>query len=90
MVESGTIKSREQIILKNELEGNAIILSVVEEGTHVKSGDLLIQLDSSKLVDYRLDYAIITENSEAALIKEREDVAVAKLPAHVEIAAEVP
>ena len=40
--ESGTIKARDQVIIKNELEGQSTVLWVVQEGTNVKKGDLLV------------------------------------------------
>ena len=39
-VESGTIKAREQTIIKNEVEGKTSIISIIPEGTRVKKGDL--------------------------------------------------
>jgi len=47
VLEAGTIKAREQIIIKNELEGRTQILTLIEEGTRVKKGDLLVELDGA-------------------------------------------
>src|SRR5690606_6599344 len=58
IVESGTIKSREQVVVKNEVEGRVTILSLIPEGTQVKKGQLLIELDASKLVDQQVDQQI--------------------------------
>ena len=38
VIESGTIKAREQVILKSEVEGKTTILSLVKEGTQAKKG----------------------------------------------------
>jgi HlyD family secretion protein len=43
VVESGTIKARDQRIIKNEVEGRTSIISLVSEGTRVKKGDLLVE-----------------------------------------------
>src|SRR4030042_4058983 len=51
VTESGTIQAREQIILKCEGEGRTTLLTLVEEGTRVKKGDLLVELDASALID---------------------------------------
>ncbi len=76
VTESGTIQAREQIILKNEVEGRTTILSLVEEGTRVKKGDLLVELDASALLDERVDHEIKVQNNEAAFVGARENLAV--------------
>jgi len=76
--ESGTIQAREQIILKCEVEGKTTILTLVEEGTRVKKGDLLVELDASALIDARVDHEIRVQNTEAAFVGARENLAVAE------------
>ena len=76
VTESGTIKAREQVILKSEVEGRTSILTLVPEGTHVKKGDLLIELDASGLLDSRIDQEIRVQNTEASFISAEENFAV--------------
>ena len=78
VLESGTIKAREQVIIKSEVEGKTTILSLVKEGTLVKKGDLLIELDVSRLGDEKIDQQIRVQNAEAAFIRARENLAVVK------------
>ncbi len=78
IIESGTIKAREQEIIKSEVEGRTTILSLVDEGVHVKKGDLLIELDSSDLLDRQIDQEIRVQNAEASFIRARENLAVAE------------
>jgi len=85
VIESGTIKAREQVIIKNEVEGKTSILSLIEEGIRVKKGDLLIELDSSKLLDQKIDQQIRVKNAEAAFIGARENLAVGENQAQSEI-----
>ena len=75
-VESGTIKAREQIIIKNELEGRTSIISLIPEGTRVKKGDLLVELDGSSLEDEKIDQEIRVQNAEASYIGANENFAV--------------
>ncbi len=75
-VESGTIKARDQIIIKNEVEGRTSIISLVPEGTRVKKGDLLIELDASSLEDQKIDQEIRVQNAEASYIGSKENFAV--------------
>ncbi|MBN2374252.1 efflux RND transporter periplasmic adaptor subunit [bacterium] len=78
VTESGTIKPRDQIILKNEVEGKTSILWLIQEGTVVKEGDLLVELDTSQLIDERINQQIAVQNSEAAYIGARENLEVIK------------
>jgi HlyD family secretion protein len=85
VTESGTIQAREQIILKSEVEGRTTILFLVEEGTVVEEGELLVELDSSRLLDERIDQQIRVQNGEAAFIRARENLAVAENQAESDI-----
>jgi len=76
VTESGTIKARDQVILKNEVEGITSILSLAPEGTRVKKGDLLVELDASGLLDAKIDQQIKVQNTEAAFVGARENLAV--------------
>ncbi len=78
VTESGTIQAKDQIIIKNEVEGTATILFLVEEGTRVKKGDLLVELDASKLQDYQVNQEISVQNSEAAFVSSRENLEVVR------------
>jgi HlyD family secretion protein len=85
VTESGTIQAREQIIIKSELEGEATVLFLIEEGTNVTKGDLLVELDASNLMDQKIDQLIQVENTEAAFIGERENLAVVENQAQSDI-----
>jgi HlyD family secretion protein len=76
VTEAGTIKARERLVLKNEVEGKTTILYLIPEGTRVTEGELLVELDASRLQDQRLDQQIRVQNAEAALIRARENLAV--------------
>jgi len=75
-VESGTIKARDQIIIKNEVEGRTSVISLIPEGTRVKKGDLLVELDASSLEDEKIDQEIRVQNAEASYIGSKENLAV--------------
>lgn len=74
--ESGTIQARERVVIKNEVEGHTSIISLVEEGIRVKKGDLLIELDSSQKIEQQRGMEIVVQNSNAAFIQARENLAV--------------
>ncbi len=79
LTESGTVKSRDQFVVKNEVEGRTSIIFVIDEGTIVKKGDLLIELDSSSLEDRLVDQQIQVENSEADFVSATENLEVVKI-----------
>lgn len=85
VLESGTIKSREQIIIKNECEGRSQIITLVPEGTRVKKGDLLFELDASETEDEKIEQEIRVQNIEAAYINATENLAVVKNQAESDI-----
>ncbi len=85
VVEAGTIRPREQIILKSEVEGSAVILFLVDEGTEVSKGDLLVELDASQLIDQRVSQQIQVINAEATFVNAKENLAVVRSQAQADI-----
>ncbi len=85
VIASGTIKAREQIVLKNEVEGKTSLIYLVPEGTHVKQGELLVQLDASRLLDEKIEQGIRVQNSEAAFVSARENLAVVENQAQSDV-----
>lgn len=83
--EGGTIHPREQIILSSELEGRNRILFLIPEGSLVKEGDILVELDATGLVDRRVDLDIRVQNAEAAFIRSRENLEVVKNQAQSDV-----
>lgn len=85
VIESGTIKAREQVIIKSEVEGRATILWLIDEGTRVKKEDLLLELDASRLQNELIDQQIRVQNAEADFIRARENLDVVRNQAESDI-----
>ncbi len=85
VIEAGTIAPSEQIILKSQVEGRSTILFLVSEGTQVKTGELLVELDATNLEDRRIEQAIRAENAEAAFIRSRENLEVVRNQAQSDV-----
>ena len=52
VTEPGVIKSRDRVVLRCEVEGWGLkIMWIVEEGKQVEKGELLVELDASKLLE---------------------------------------
>ncbi len=75
---SGAIQSRDKVVLKSELEGNNVVIWVVDEGVNVKAGDLLLEFDSAALVDKRNEQEITVATTEGNLIISEEKLEVTK------------
>jgi HlyD family secretion protein len=75
-VESGTIRPRRQIVLKNETEDPAAILFIVPEGKKVEAGELLVELDVTQLENDVVERRIRVQNDEADLIHAEENLKV--------------
>jgi HlyD family secretion protein len=76
VLESGTIQPQEQTTLKDEVEGRTSIVSLVPDGSMVKKGDLLVELDASTLNDAIIDQDIKVQQAEAAFVSAQENLAV--------------
>ena len=76
VLESGTIKPRDQITMRNEVEGRTSIVSLVPDGSIVKTGDVLVELDASTLKDRIIDQDILVQKAQAAYIGAQESLAV--------------
>ena len=72
VLEAGALKAKDPEIIRNNLEGRATVISIIAEGTRVKEGDLLVELDVSQLTDSRIDQVIKVQNAEAAFIDANE------------------
>ena len=76
--EDGEIKPSEQLILKSEVEGRHSILFIIPEGSMVKKGDLLVELDVATTVDEKVNQEIAVTNAASALEMKREDLEIAR------------
>jgi len=80
--ESGEIESSSNIEIKCRVKSQGregtTILSVVPEGTVVKSGDFLCQLDDSLLRNQQVEQQIQVARDQAAVIQSQSDLATAR------------
>src|SRR5688572_2983853 len=51
VVEGGTLQAVNEVVIRNEVEGIARVIYIVPEGSYVKKGDLLVELDSASAQD---------------------------------------
>jgi HlyD family secretion protein len=72
----GSIQSRDKVVIASELEGNNTVIWVIDEGTNVQTGDLLLEFDASELIDKRNEQEIVVANADASLVGAREKLGV--------------
>ncbi len=68
ITEGGTLAAVSEISIRNEVEGTARIIYIAKEGSYVKKGDLLVELDSSQAQDQVNQQEINYEKATNALI----------------------
>lgn len=85
ITESGVTRNKERAVIKSKVPGRKTVVWIIEEGVTVKEGDLLVELDSSDLVENQLERQIGVENGEASLIQARENLAIVKNQAEADV-----
>lgn len=85
LTEAGSIKPREQIVIKSLVEGRVSILYIVPEGQRVKKGDLLVELDSSTQKDNLVNQEITVQNANASHVQAQENLEVVKNQAKADV-----
>ncbi len=72
----GSIQSRDKVVIASELEGKNTVIWVIDEGTNVQTGDLLLEFDASDLIDKRNEQEIVVANADANLIIAQEKLGI--------------
>ena len=86
-VAGGSLQSADNVSLICELEGRTTILSLAPEGSRVKAGDVVCELDASVLIETRLQKSIEVSNAEAALVKARQGLQIQESQNRSDLAA---
>lgn len=69
----GSLYPAETVKLISGVEGRTTILALVAEGTSVKKGEIVCELDATAMVEKRIEQSIRVGNGEAALVKARQN-----------------
>ena len=78
VTEDGTLESSSNKEIKCNVKGGSTVLWVIETGTQVQPGDILVELDTSTIEDNITQQQIVYENALANKIITESNVAVAK------------
>lgn len=71
--ENAELQALRETLVRSEVEGQSTIIFIVPEGTQVKQGEKLVELDVSELVEKRANQAISVAKAEAALTQARKE-----------------
>ncbi|MEZ5978932.1 MAG: efflux RND transporter periplasmic adaptor subunit [Planctomycetota bacterium] len=78
VLETGNLKAAKSISLRSEIEGRSTILYLIDEGELVQEGTLLCELDTTSMVDERINQEINVRNAESARIKSEKALEIQK------------
>jgi HlyD family secretion protein len=78
IVEGGTIEAVNEEVIRIDVEGTARIIFIVPEGSTVKKGDLLVELDSSSSQDAVNLQQINVEKAQLAVIQAEQTLEIQK------------
>lgn len=69
VLQRGNLAAKDAVSVKSEIEGQTTVLMLIPEGTIVKPGDLLVELDVSDLTEKKVAQDIALQNAEATFTK---------------------
>jgi HlyD family secretion protein len=78
IIEGGTLKAVNEVMVRCEMEGVSRIISIVPEGTVAHKGDLLVELDSADLRERISSQEVVFQNTQFAYIQAKENLAIQK------------
>ncbi|HBF22727.1 MAG TPA: hypothetical protein DDW23_02815 [Planctomycetes bacterium] len=87
VVQRGNLSAKNSVKIKSEVEGQAAILYLLEEGSFVQKGELVAELDTSGLLDRVVAQDISVQNAQATLTKAEQDYLIQKSQNTSDIAA---
>jgi HlyD family secretion protein len=78
ITEGGAVQAVNEVEVRNELEGSSRIISIVKEGSFVKAGDLIVELDAGEAEDALNQQQITYEKSVAEHVAAENNLIITK------------
>ncbi len=85
VVESGALENKDQVVIKNQVGKSTTIVFLLPEGSVVKEGDLIVELDSTDVEETLQIKSIELKNGEAALVQATETLAITRNQAEADV-----
>lgn len=74
--ENAELQALRETVVRSEIEGQSTIIYIIPEGTSVKQGEKLVELDVSELVEKRANQAISVAKAEAGLSQAKKELEI--------------
>jgi len=74
--ENAELQALRETIVRSEIEGQSTVIYIIPEGTSVKQGEKLVELDVSELVEKRANQAIAVAKAEAGLSQAKKELEI--------------
>jgi HlyD family secretion protein len=87
VVEGGALQAVSEVSIRNEVEGTSRIIYLVPEGTYVRQGDLLVELDSMQAQDQFNQQQINFEKAQFALLQAEKQLDIQRSVVESEVSA---
>ena len=87
VIDRGTVAAVSEVSIRNEVEGTSRIIYIVPEGSYVKKGDLLVELDSAQAQDQVNQQQINYEKAVFALAQAEAQLEIQKSTTNSDIRA---
>lgn len=78
VTEGGVLKAVDEEVVKNRLNGQSVIISIVAEGSSVKEGQLLVELDPAEAMKQLQTIQLDVETSRSSFITAKNDLLIEK------------
>lgn len=78
IVEGGNLEAVNEVVVRNQVDGDSRVIYIIPEGTFVKEGDLIVELDAAEAEEELKDQKITFETSSASFITADNDLEIMK------------
>ncbi|MDQ8179149.1 efflux RND transporter periplasmic adaptor subunit [Pelagicoccus sp. SDUM812005] len=78
IVEGGSLQAVKEVTVRNQVDGTSRIIYIIPEGTFVKKGDLIVQLDTAEAEKDLNEQLLRYEDDKADVIKSKTDVTITR------------
>ena len=85
VIEGGTLQAVNEVTVRNEVDGTSRIVFIVPEGTYVKKGDLIVELDTETAEKELNEQLIRYEDDKADFARSQTDVIITRSSAESDI-----
>ncbi|MBK1832730.1 efflux RND transporter periplasmic adaptor subunit [Roseibacillus ishigakijimensis] len=87
IIEGGSIEAVNEVVVKNSIEGESQIITLIPEGSYVQEGDLLVEFDKSQAESTLQEAQVKYESHQAEVVKATNDLLITRSTVDSELRA---